>query len=79
MYDIDSNFYELQGSKELYLILTGKSYREIAINYYQYQKYKFIYKIRKIMKKYDLKNRRQLAFFAVKNKLVTLDKIYEYL
>ena len=76
--DMDSEFYYVQESRELYYLLTGLSYTNIGIKFYGRQKYKFIYRIRKLMKQFNLTNRRQLAYFAVTNHLVTLDKIKDF-
>ena len=80
MYYTDENnkFYEVQESKELYYLLTGLSYTKIGIKFYGYNTNKFVYKIHKIMKKFNLQNRRQLAYFAIKNHLITLNKIKDF-
>lgn len=77
-YDVDDKFYELQENKVFYLLISGLSYTEIADEFYNRQKYKFIYKVRKIMKELQLQNRRQLAYFAIKNNLVRAERIKEY-
>lgn len=77
-FDTDHKFYELQERRELYFLLTGLSYREIAQEFYNLNKNKFVYKICKIMKELQLQNRRQLAYFTVKNRLVQIDKIQRY-
>ena len=77
-YDTNSEFYEIQESRELYYLLTGLSYTKIGIVFYGRQKYKFVYRIRKLMKQFNLTNRRQLAYFAVTNHLVTLEKIKDF-
>ena len=76
--DVGSRFYELRDLKEFYCLLTGKSYREIGIKFYSMQIYKFIYKVRRLLKAFNLQNRRQLAFYAVKNKLVSLEKLKRF-
>ena len=76
--NIDSKFYNIQESKELYYLLTGLSYTKIGIEYYGRNTNKFIYRIRKLMKQFNLTNRRQLAYFAVKNHLVTPQKIKDF-
>lgn len=68
----------IKESKELYYLLTGMSYTKIGIKFYGRNTNKFIYKIRKLMKIFNLANRRQLAYFAVKNHLVTLEKIEDF-
>lgn len=78
-HDLDHKFFNLQETRELYYLLTGLSYTEIGINFYNRNKYKFIYRIKKIMKEFNVQNRRQLAYFAVKEHLVQLDKIGEYM
>ncbi len=77
-FDINHKLYNLQEARELYFLFTGLSYRQIAEEFYNRNKNKFIYKIRKIMKELKLQNRRQLAYFAFKNKLIQVDKIKEY-
>lgn len=65
--------------KVLYCILTGLSYREIGIRFYSYNTNKFIYKVRTLMKVLGLRNRRQLAYFALSNNLVTAEKLSRYI
>ena len=77
-YDMDSEFYYIQESRELYYLLTGLSYTKIGIKFYGHNTNKFIYRIRKLMKKFNLTNRRQLAYFAVTNHLVTPQKVKDY-
>lgn len=78
-YDVNHKFFALQESREFYFLLTGLSYEKIAREYYDRNKNKFVYQIRKIMKEFCLQNRRQLAYFAVKNRLVQSDKIQRYI
>lgn len=78
-HDLNHKFYELQEDKVFYLLLTGLSYRKIAEKYYSFQLNKLLYKVRKLMKKLKLQNRRQLAYFAIKNNLVTKERIFKYL
>lgn len=77
-YDVDDKFYELQGDSVFYFLLTGMSYREIANEFYCRRIYQFIYRVRKLLKRFHLQNRRQLAYFAVKNKLVDIERIGNY-
>lgn len=77
-YDIGDRLYDVVDMKELYYLLTGLSYREIAERFYSRQTYKFIYRVRKLMKELHLQNRRQLAFYAVKNNLVSLEMFKRY-
>ena len=77
-YDIDSKFYDIQESKELYCLLTGLSYTQIGIKFYLSNTNKFVYRIRKLMKRFNLCNRRQLAYFAVINHLITPEKIKDF-
>ncbi|OLA94561.1 MAG: hypothetical protein BHW64_03185 [Candidatus Melainabacteria bacterium LEY3_CP_29_8] len=74
-YDIDSEFFELQNDRIFYQLITGLSYRDIANKYYLRNKNKFIYKVRKLMSKYNIQNRRQLVFWAFNKELVNEDKI----
>ncbi len=74
-YDIDSEFFELQNDRIFYQLITGLSYRDIANKYYLRNKNKFVYKVRKLMSKYNIQNRRQLVFWAFKKELVNEDKI----
>lgn len=64
--------------KVIYYLLTGLSYREIGIRFYCYNTNKFIYQVRKLMKKFNLMNRKHLVYFAVKNHLIDLEKLKEY-
>lgn len=77
-YDVGEKFYELQDNRVFYLLLTGMTYREIANKFYHMNLYKFVYKVRKLMREFNLQNRRQLAYFAVKNHLISIEKIKEY-
>ena len=74
-HDIEHKFYSLQENKIFYLLLTGLTYRKIAEQYYSFQLNKLIYKIRKLRKELNLQNRRQLAYFAVKNHLITRERM----
>lgn len=74
-HDPDHKFYNLQEDKIFYLLLTGLSYRKIAEQYYSFQLNKLIYKTRKLRKELNLQNRRQLAYFAVKNHLITKERM----
>lgn len=78
IYDFDSRMTELKNDRVFYILLSGLSYTEIAQKYYYSQYYKFIYKVRKLFKEFNLHNRRQLAFFAVSNGLVEPERIGEY-
>lgn len=78
MYDSGHKLYYLRNEKVFYLLLSGLTYSEIAEKYYYRQKYKFIYEVRKLLKLFNLKNRRQLAYYAVKNGLVNLNLVEEY-
>lgn len=75
MIDLSSNLYN---DKLFYYLLTGKSYGKIAEKYYSYDINKLIYRIRKLKKELNLSNRRQLAYFAVENKLVDIEKVKLY-
>ncbi len=77
-YDIGDRLYDVVDMKELYYLLTGLSYREIAKRFYSRQTYKFIYRVRKLMKELHLQNRRQLAFYVIKNNLVSLEMFRRY-
>ena len=74
-HDMDSEFYEIQDNPIFYYLLTGLSYREIGIRFYYHNTNKFIYRVRKLMKKFNLVNRRHLAYFAVKNHLIDAEKL----
>lgn len=78
-HDIEHRYYEIQEDKVFYLLLTGLSYTKIAEKYYSFQLNKFIYRVRKLMKELNLQNRNQLAYFAIKNHLVTEERIREYI
>lgn len=75
IYDFDDRFLELKNDKIFYYLLTGLTYTEIAQKYYHWQKYKFVYEVRKLLKEFKLQNRQQLAFFAVSKGLVDLDSL----
>ena len=66
---------EIPDIKVVYYLLTGLSYREIGIRFYYHNTNKFIYRVRKLMKKFHLANRRHLAYFAVKNHLIDVEKL----
>lgn len=76
--DLNSIFYAIQEDKVFYYLLTGLSYPKIGILFYARNTNKFVYRVRKLMKQFNLVNRRQLAYFAVKNHLVTPEKIEVY-
>ena len=76
--DFDDEYYEILNSKELYCIFSGLSYTKIGAKFYGRNTNKFIYRIRKLMKQLHVCNRRQLAYVALKQHLVTLDKVMEY-
>lgn len=75
MYDINSKYYDIENDRIFYCLLTGKTYRQIAQDYYLFDLNKVIYKVRKLCKKLSLRNRRQLAYFAVMNGLVDVNAI----
>lgn len=79
MIDLDSKYYNLYNERIFYYLLTGKSYRKLAEEFYSYDINKLIYKIRKLREELNLCNRRQLAYFAVENKLVDIEKVKLYL
>lgn len=76
-HELGSKYYNIQESRELYYLFLGLSYEQIGIKFYSRQKNKFIYKIRKLMKLLNVSNRRQLAYSALKNHLITPEKIKE--
>lgn len=78
MIDLSSKYYNLYNDKLFYYLLTGKSYGKITEKYYSYDINKLIYRIRKLKKELSLSNRRQLAYFAVENKLVDIEKVKLY-
>ncbi len=73
--NLKSSYSYLKENQELYYLLSGLSYREIGIKFYRMNKNKYIYRIRKLMKELNMTNRRQLAFYAVKNQLISMEKI----
>ncbi len=77
MHDLCSKYYNLVGERVFYYLLTGKTYKEIAQEYYYCDLNKFIYQVRRLREQLFLKNRRQLAYFAVVNELVNLDRIFD--
>ncbi len=78
-YNNEDKFYMLKEEKIFYQLLTGLSYRKIAEKYYTFQLNKFVYRVRKLMKELNLQNRRQLAYFAIKNHFVNRERLLEYL
>ncbi len=70
---------EIPDLKIFYYLLTGLSYREIGIKFYYHNTNKFIYQVRKLMKQFNIANRRHLVYFAIKNNLINKEKIVEYL
>ncbi len=70
---------EIPDLKIFYYLLTGLSYREIGIKFYYHNTNKFIYQVRKLMKQFNIANRRHLVYFAIKNNLINKEKIIEYL
>ena len=74
------NLYEqIPDMKVIYCLLTGLSYREIGIKFYYHNTYKFVYKVRQLLNMFNLANRRQLAYFAVKNNLINAEILKEFL
>lgn len=65
--------------KIIYYLLTGLSYREIGIRFYYHNTNKFTYQVRKLLKKFNLANRRHLTYFAVKNNLINMEILKEYI
>ncbi len=70
-----NDYIDLCNNRIFYLLLSGLTYTEIAEKYYQRHKYKFIYQVQKMFKTLNIRNRRQLAYFAIKNNLVDLNRI----
>lgn len=75
MNDIYSKYYNLPDSEMLSYLLSGKTYTQIAQEYYLFDLNKVLYKVRKLREKLCLRNRRQLAYFALVNGLVNVDAI----
>lgn len=70
---------EIPDIKVIYYILTGLTYRQIGIKFYSFNTNKFIYQVRKLLKQFNLSNRSQLAYFAVKNDLINAEILEEYI
>ena len=70
---------EIPDMKVVYCILTGLSYRQIGIKFYGFHTGKFIYQVRKLLKHFNLANRRHLAYFAVKNELIDPQILARYI
>ena len=66
---------EIPDIKVIYYLLTGLSYREIGIRFYYHNTNKVIYQVRKLMKRFHIANRRHLAYFAVKNHLIDIERL----
>ena len=77
LHDLGSIYYDINNDRVFYFLISGKTYREIAKEYYCYDLNKFIYAVRKLRERLGLRNRRQLAYFAVVNKLVDLERILD--
>ena len=75
MNDIYSKYYNLPHSEMLSYLLSGKTYAQIAQEYYFFNLNKVLYKVRKLRETLCLRNRRQLAYFALVNGLVDVDRI----
>lgn len=70
---------EIPDIKVIYYLLTGLSYREIGSRFYYHNTNKFIYQVRKLMKRFHIANRRHLAYFAVKNHLIDVERLKDLL
>lgn len=70
-----SKYYNLPHSEMLSYLLSGKTYRQIAKEHYLFDLNKVLYKVRKLRETLCLRNRRQLAYFALVNGLVDVDAI----
>ena len=71
-HDVDSELYLYKNNPIFYYLLEGLTYNEIARKYYCFNKNKFVYAVRKLLKRFNLTNRRQLVYFAVLNELVEI-------
>lgn len=69
---------EIPDLKIFYYLLTGLSYREIGIKFYYHNTNKFIYQVRKLMKQFNIANRRHLVYFAIKNHLIDIKQLNNY-
>jgi len=69
---------QIPDMRVIYYLLTGLSYSEIGIKFYYYNTNKFVYRVRQLLKMFNLANRRQLTYFAVKNNLIDTSKLEEY-
>ena len=56
----------------LYHAVSDLTYTEIANKYYFRQKYKFIYEVKKILKYFKLRTRKELITFAIINGLIEI-------
>ncbi len=72
-FDVGSEMFYLQNCQIFYLLLSGLTYTEIANKYYSRNKNKLLYTVRKLLKELELKNRRQLVFFAFANDLIKIE------
>ena len=70
---------EITDTRVIYCVLTGLSYREIGIKFYGFRTGKFIYQVRKLLKHFNLANRRHLAYFTVKNNLIDPQILARYI
>ncbi len=73
--DIYSKYYDLADTDMLFYLFSGKTYAQIAQEYYLFDLNKVLYKVRKLREKLCLRNRRQLVYFALVNGLVDADMI----
>ncbi len=76
--DAQKIYEQIPDIKIIYYLLTGLSYSEIGSKFYSYDTNKFIYQVRKLMKQFNVANRRHLAYFAVENKIVDFEKLKIY-
>jgi len=62
--------YEID-TRILYYLASGLSYREIANKYYSRRKNKVVYEVKRLLRKFKLKNREELTIFAYVKGLIT--------
>lgn len=79
LYDYGHELYDMANDRILYLLLSGMSYAEIANLHYYRRKYKVIYEVRKLFKRFKVNNRRHLVYMAITKNLVSkelLEDVY---
>ena len=78
-HDIGTKYYEIENDRIFYYLLTGMNFRQIAQKFYACNINKLIYRYKKLKNQLCLRNRKQLAYFAIVNDLVDISRLKYYL